>query len=50
MNHPWRLALLCAFVTGNVGAANLLEVYDRSLHPWICCGNRLLRRSWAFVN
>ena len=31
MKHPWRLALLYAFVTGNVSAANLLDVYERSL-------------------
>jgi outer membrane protein len=31
MKHPWRLALLCACVTGTVSAANLLDVYDRSL-------------------
>lgn len=31
MKHPWRLTLLCACVTGHVGAANLLDVYDRAL-------------------
>jgi outer membrane protein len=31
MKHPWRLALLCAFVTGNVSATNLLDIYERSL-------------------
>ena len=31
MKHPWRLALLCVVVTGNVSAANLLDVYERSL-------------------
>jgi outer membrane protein len=31
MKHPWRLAVFCACVTGHANAANLLEVYDRSL-------------------
>jgi outer membrane protein len=31
MKITWKLAGLCACVTSNVNAANLLEVYDRSL-------------------
>ena len=31
MKHPWRFALLCACATDTVGAANLLEIYDRAL-------------------
>jgi outer membrane protein len=31
MKHPWRLAALCAWVTGSAAAANLLDVYDQSL-------------------
>jgi outer membrane protein len=31
MKYPWRLAVLCACVTGTAGAVNLLDVYNRSL-------------------
>jgi outer membrane protein len=31
MKYPWRLALFCACMTGHANAANLLDVYNRSL-------------------
>jgi len=31
MKYPWRLAVLCACVTGNAAAVNLLDVYNQSL-------------------